>query len=87
METALEHDQRSGRGRRGVETNVHYLNVAHVSTGLAFELVLKALATSEGRSVLNKHEAEKNYRNLGKKIRRESKSRGRDHTKYHWGFS
>ena len=42
MKIALETDQRSGRGRRNVETDSHYLNVAHVCTGLAFELALKA---------------------------------------------
>ncbi|MCY4613357.1 MAG: hypothetical protein OXB94_07035 [Nitrospira sp.] len=67
MKTALEKDQRSGRGRHDVETDSNELNVAHVCTGLAFELALKALAKSEGRPITKKHEAEKNYRNLGTK--------------------
>ncbi len=67
MKTALEKDQRSGRGWQDVETDMNELNVAHVCTGLAFELALKALAKSEERPITKKHEAEKNYRNLGTK--------------------
>ena len=67
MKTAVEKDQGSGRGQQDVETDTNELNVAHVCTGLAFELALKALAISEGRPITKKHEAEKNFRNLGKK--------------------
>ena len=69
MTTAMELDRRSGRGRGHVATDNSELNVAHVCTGLAFELALKALATSEGRPIAMKHEAEKGYRNLGKQSR------------------
>ena len=65
MRTALEKDVRSGRGRNKGEIDYHELNVAHVSAGLAFELALKALAKSEGRSTTTKHETTKNYRSLG----------------------
>ena len=64
MKTAVEKDQRSGRGRNDVETDTNELNVAHVCTGLAFELALKALAKSEGRPITTKHESVKNYRAL-----------------------
>ena len=47
MKTALEKDKSSGRGQSGVEVDSNELNVAHVCVGLAFELVLKALAKSE----------------------------------------
>ena len=73
MMTALHLDRRSGRGQRRVETDSHYLNVAHVCTGLAIELALKALATSEGRPIATKHEATKNYHNLGKRSRAQLK--------------
>ena len=67
IETAVERDKASGRGQSGVETDMHELNVAHVCAGLAFELVLKALAKSERRTSTTKHEALKNYRALSKK--------------------
>ena len=69
MTTAVELDRRSGRGRRHGDIDSSELNVAHVCTGLAFELALKALATSERRPIAMKHEAEKSYRNLGKQSR------------------
>ena len=69
MATAVELDRRSGRGRRHGNIDSNELNVAHVCAGLAFELALKALATSERRPIVKKHEAEKNYRNLGKQSR------------------
>ena len=48
MATAVENGRASGRGRGGDATNHHALNVAHVCVGLAFELVLKALARARG---------------------------------------
>ena len=67
MKTAIERDKASGRGQSGVKADMNELNVAHVCAGLAFELVLKALAKSEGRPVKAKHEALKNFGALSKK--------------------
>ncbi len=67
MQTAVERDQTSGRGRSGVDH--HVLNVAYVCVGLAFELVLKALAKSEGRPIKTKHESLQNYQALSEKSR------------------
>ena len=61
MATAVEKDRASGRERGGGATNHHLLNVAHVCTGLAFELVLKALARSEGRPLVTKHDSTSCY--------------------------
>ena len=61
--TAVILDKR-GRARPGesiMNADHNQLNVAHVSMGLAFELVLKALAVSEGRRFSGKHEAQINY--------------------------
>ena len=57
MKTALEKDKSSGRGQSGVEVDSNELNVAHVCVGLAFELVLKALAKSERRPIRTRHES------------------------------
>ena len=67
MNTAVEKDKSSGRGQSGSEVDSNELNVAHVCVGLAFELVLKALAKSEGRTIRTKHGSLKNYRALSKK--------------------
>ena len=67
MKTAVDKDKSSGRGQSGVEVDSNELNVAHVCVGLAFELVLKALAKSERRPIRTKHESLKNYRALSKK--------------------
>ena len=65
MQTAIEKDRKSGRGRVvGGDIEHHELNVAHVCAGLAFELAFKALAKSEGRNIIAKHESEYNYKNL-----------------------
>lgn len=69
MATAVELDRRSGRGQPHGASDISQLNVAHVCTGLAFELALKALAISEGRSFVTTHEAEENYRSLGQQSR------------------
>ena len=61
--TAVMLDER-GRAKPGesvMNANHNQLNVAHVSMGLAFELVLKALAVSEGRKFTGSHEALINY--------------------------
>ena len=61
--TAVMLDER-GRSKPGeniVNADHNQLNVAHVSMGLAFELVLKALAVSEGRRFKGKHDALTNY--------------------------
>jgi len=65
MATAVERDRQSGRERNAVEMDNHELNVAHVCVGFAFELALKALAKSEGRTTTAKHKASTNYRSLG----------------------
>ena len=65
MSTAIEKDRRSGRERKDVAIDHHELNVAHVCVGFAFELVLKALAKSEGRPATGRHEATINYRSIG----------------------
>ena len=70
MKTALDKDHRSGRAQSGVEPDHHELNVAYVCAGLAFELALKALAKSEGRTPTKKHDAGKNYQNLRPESRR-----------------
>ena len=54
MRMAVELDRVSGRGRDGGD-DVHAANVAHVCTGLAFELVLKALAVTEGLRIEPTH--------------------------------
>ena len=64
MQTAVEKDKTSGRGGNDSDHNV--LNVAHVCTGLAFELVLKVLAKSEGRPIRTKHESLQNYQALSR---------------------
>ena len=66
MQTAIDKDKASQRANNHLDTDVHELNVAHVCAGLAFELVLKALAKSEGRQIVTKHEATKCYRALSK---------------------
>ena len=48
-------------GESILNSDHNQLNVAHVSMGLAFELVLKALAVSEGHGFNAKHEALTNY--------------------------
>ncbi len=65
MQTAVEKDVSSGRGRSDVDH--HVLNVAYICVGLAFELVLKALAKSEGLQIRAKHESLQNYQALSKK--------------------
>ena len=57
----LNEHGRSKPGEGKVNADLNQLNVAHVSMGLAFELVLKALAVSEGRRLSGKHEALANY--------------------------
>ncbi len=69
MATAVEKDRTSGRGRNDRETDSHELNVAHVCTGLSFELVLKALAKSEGRRVIPKHNLASCYQALSRESR------------------
>lgn len=69
MATAVELDRRSGRGQPSGAVDSSQLNVAHVCTGLAFELALKVLAIGAGGSFVTKHGAEKNYRNLGEQSR------------------
>lgn len=61
------------RGPIGVDSisDSNELNVAHVCVGLAIELVLKALAKSEGRKVRTTHKSRKNYQSL----RRDSQAR------------
>lgn len=54
MKTAVKLDQMSGRGQGG-EENINAANVAHVCTGFAFELVLKALVVSEGVDIKRTH--------------------------------
>ena len=67
MEIAIERASTSGRGLSGANHNE--LNVAHVCTGLAFELAMKALAKSEGRGVVPTHEATKIYQSLNENSR------------------
>ena len=66
MATTVRLDGRSGRVRSDGTVDHSMLNVGHVCTGLAFELALKVLAVSDGRSIVPAHEVDKNYRNLGK---------------------
>ena len=80
MKTALDNDRHSGRGRSGVEPNHHELNVAYVCAGLAFELVLKALAESEGRTATKKHDAGRNYQNLRPESQRVIQAFVEEHT-------
>ena len=80
MKTALDKDRHSGRGRSGVEHNRHELNVAYVCAGLAFELVLKALAKSEGRTATKKHDAGRNYQNLRAESQRVIQAFVEEHT-------
>ena len=68
MKTALEKDRTSGRGSGG-GTDSHELNVAHVCAGLAFELVLKALAKSEGGQVVVRHDSASCYEALSRQSR------------------
>lgn len=68
MKTALEKDRTSGRGSDG-GTDHHELNVAHVCAGLAFELVLKALAKSEGGQVVVRHDSDTCYQALSQQSR------------------
>lgn len=67
MRIAVERARSADHGLGGANHNE--LNVAHVCTGLAFELAMKALAKSEGRSVVLKHEATKIYRSLSQHSR------------------
>ena len=67
MQIATERARSAGRGFRGANHNE--LNVAHVCTGLAFELAMKTLAIAEGRSVVPTHEATKIYRSLSQDSR------------------
>lgn len=62
MQIAVERARSAEHGFRGANHNE--LNVAHVCTGLAFELAMKALAKSEGRNVVVTHEATTIYRSL-----------------------
>ena len=80
MKTALDKDRQSGRGRSGVEPDHHELNVAYVCAGLAFELVFKALAKSEGRAAMTKHDAGRNYQNLRPESQRVIQAFVEEHT-------
>ena len=60
----LEKRGRANPGESTLNSDHNQLNVAHVCMGLAFELVLKALAVSEGRRFKVKHDALTNYRAL-----------------------
>ena len=82
MATALAKDERSGLERNDFEIDHHELNVAHVCVGFAFELALKALAKSEGRTTTKKHEATKNYRSLGSQSQTRIKRFVKDITSY-----
>ena len=64
MQIATERVQSNRYGFRGADHNE--LNVAHVCTGLAFELAMKALAKSEGRTVVGTHVATKIYSSLSR---------------------
>ena len=63
-----------------VNENLNQLNVAHVSMGMAFELVLKALAVSEGRRFSGKHEALVNYGALSQSSRNKVAQAIKDHS-------
>jgi len=70
METAVRLDRVSGRGR-GDGDDVHAANVAHVCTGLAFELVLKALAVTEGLRIKPTHSVSFVYGQMRKETQEE----------------
>lgn len=67
MATAVEKHEQFERSAR---TDHNFCNVGHVCAGIAFELVLMALAVSEGKPYCKKHGAAKNFSSLGKKSRR-----------------
>ena len=71
MATAVE---KYKQFERSAKTEHNTYNVGHVCAGIAFELVLMALAVSEGKPYSKKHGAAKNFSSLGKESRQAIKA-------------
>ena len=59
MDTAMRLDYESNRSQEDSHTNHNKLNVAHVCTGLAFELAYKSLLVAEFKPLEKTHSVEK----------------------------
>ena len=64
MEVAMRLDFESGRGRNNENTDHCKLNVAHVCTGMAFELAYKSLLVAEFKLPEKTHSIEKLHKML-----------------------
>ena len=70
MDVAVRLDVESGRSRANDHINHHKLNVAHVCTGLAFELAYKSLLVAEFKLPEKTHSIEKLHKMLKEKTKR-----------------
>lgn len=69
MDTAVRLDYESNRPQKDSHTDHNKLNVAHVCTGLAFELAYKSLLVAEFKPLKRTHSVEELHGMLGEETR------------------